>query len=70
MQVKQLQCSIHPTVVSNILDHFMRRPTNEKTVVGKILGSVDGQMVEIQTCFSVPLDRDDDKSVILDKEYL
>jgi hypothetical protein len=70
MQVKQLQCSIHPTVVSNILDHFMRRPTNEKTVVGTLLGSVDGQMVEIQTCFSVPLDRDDDRSVILDKEYL
>ena len=70
MQVKQLQCSIHPTVVSNILDHFMRRPTNEKTVVGTLLGSVDGQMVEIQTCFSVPLDRDDDRSVILDNEYL
>jgi hypothetical protein len=26
MQLKQLQCCIHPTIVSNILDHYMRRP--------------------------------------------
>lgn len=47
----------------------MRRPAGEKTVVGTLLGSVDGQMVEIQTCFSVPLDREDG-SLIIDKEYL
>jgi len=42
MQVKQLQCSIHTTIVSNILDHYMRKPEDETTVVGTLLGSVDG----------------------------
>jgi len=42
MQLKQLQCVIHPTIVSNILDHYMRRPQDEPNVVGTLLGSVDG----------------------------
>jgi hypothetical protein len=69
MQVKQLHCSIHPTIVSNILDHFLRRPQGENTVVGTLLGGVDGQLVDIQTCFSVPLEKDDQKYT-MDKEYL
>ena len=70
LQVKQLHCSIHPTIVSNILDHFLRRPQGENTVVGTLLGGVDGQLVDIQTCFSVPLERDQDKSLSLDRDYL
>lgn len=69
LQVKQLQCSIHPTIVSNILDHYMRRPTGENTVVGTLLGSVDGQLVEMQSCFSVPIDHEDDGSLSVDMEY-
>jgi JAB1/Mov34/MPN/PAD-1 ubiquitin protease len=47
LQVKQLQCLIHPVIVSNILDHFLRRPTNQKAVVGTLLGTLDGQNVDI-----------------------
>jgi hypothetical protein len=69
--VKQLQCSIQPSVVSIILDHYMRRPQGEDTVVGTLLGSVDGQIVDIQTCFSVPMEQDQDnkKSKLIDKDY-
>jgi translation initiation factor 3 subunit F len=70
MQVKQLQCSIHPTIVSNILDHYMRRPQNEQTVVGTLLGSVDGQIVDLQTCFSIPTETNAKKNVVIDDQYL
>jgi len=69
LQVKQLQCSIHPTIVSNILDHYMRRPAGENTVVGTLLGSVDGQLVEMQSCFSVPIDHESDGTYSVDMEY-
>ena len=29
LHVKSLTCSIHPTIVSNILDHYMRRPEKQ-----------------------------------------
>lgn len=47
----------------------MRRPAGEQTVVGTLLGSVDGQMVDLQTCFSVPLDHADG-SLVVDGEYM
>jgi len=59
--------------VPNILDHYLRRPTDQKTVVGTILGSVDNTKVDITTCFSVPLseeDEDGQKIFVLDKDYL
>lgn len=37
--------------------------------MGTLLGGVDGQLVDIQTCFSVPLEKDDQKYT-MDKEYL
>jgi uncharacterized protein YcfJ len=55
--------------VANILDHHMRRPQDENTVVGTLLGSVDGQMVDLQTCFSVPTNisvKDKKQNVIID----
>jgi len=47
----------------------MRRPAGQNTVVGTLLGSVDGQIVEIQTCFSVPFNFDDDGSLLFDNDY-
>lgn len=73
MQVKQLQCSVHATIVSNILDHYMRRPQDEETVVGTLLGSVDGQIVDLQTCFSVPtavVEQEKKKELVIDQDYL
>lgn len=69
MQVKQLQCSIHPNIVSNILNHYMRRPKSEDTVVGTLLGSVDGQMVDLQTCYSVPSELDKKGNIVLEEKY-
>ena len=69
--VKQIQCSIQPSVVSLILDHYMRRPSDRDNVVGTLLGSVDGQIVDISTCFSVPLEQDEEKKDrrVFDQEY-
>ena len=70
LNVKPLHCSLHPTIVPNILDHFLRRPTDQKSVVGTLLGSVDGTQVDIQTCFSVPLAEDEESGLVVDKDYL
>ena len=42
-------------------------------MVGTLLGSVDGQMVDLQTCFSVPTNIQSEgksQNVIVDQEYL
>ena len=55
--------------MSNILDHFLRRPEDQSTVIGTLLGSVDGSKVDIQTSFSCPLSLSNDGSIITDKEF-
>lgn len=65
--------NIHPTIVPNVLDHFLRRPVEKVPVVGTLMGSVDNTKVDITTCFSVPLSEDDEdgkRSLVLDKDYL
>jgi len=47
LSVKSLQCSIHPTIVPNVLDHYLRRPIDEEYVCGALLGTKDGSRVEI-----------------------
>ena len=51
---KQMHCSIHPSIVSQILDHYMRKPNEQHTVMGALLGNVDGSNVGIQTSFGIP----------------
>lgn len=58
--VKNQTCRIHPTIISNILDHYMRRPQKQEVVVGTLLGSIDGTKVEFQPSFAVPLSQDED----------
>lgn len=48
----------------------MRRPAGETTVVGSLLGSVDGPIVEIQTSFSIPLENSNENGIVIDKDYL
>lgn len=74
LHVKPLSCSIHPSIVSNILDHYMRRPKNQETVIGTLLGTVDGQKVDIQTNFAVPFEymadqKGSSKEMLVDFEY-
>lgn len=46
---------VHPVVVFNILDHWIRRPDTKQRVIGTLLGSIteDGN-VEIRNCYPVP----------------
>lgn len=72
MQLSQQNCLIHPAVVSNILDHYLRRPMDQKNVAGTLLGFADGNNIDIQTCFGVPLSFVQEKGVtqtIIDKDY-
>lgn len=72
MQLGTQNCLIHPAVVSNILDHYLRRPTDQKNVAGTLLGFADGNNIDIQNCFSVPLSFTKEKEVtttIIDKNY-
>lgn len=69
IHVKNLSCNIHPTIVSNILDHYLRRPDDQTTVIGTLLGSVDGSKVDMQTSFSCPLSLGQDGSIITDTEF-
>eukprot|EP00741_Cyanophora_paradoxa_P008621 tig00001355_g8345.t1 len=47
-------CRIHPLVLFNVVDHFMRRAEQQERVIGTLLGyMVDGQL-EITNSFPVP----------------
>ena len=71
MQLSQQNCLIHPAVVSNILDHYLRRPQDQKDVAGTLLGFADGNNIDIQTCFGVPLtfENSDTVQLTIDKDY-
>jgi translation initiation factor 3 subunit F len=50
----QVNVKVHPVVIFNILDHFIRRQEGQDRVVGTLLGAnVDGA-IEIRNCFPVP----------------
>ena len=54
LTVKQLHCVIHPNITPNVLDHYLRKPEDEDIVIGTLLGTIDGSVIDIQSCFSVP----------------
>jgi len=50
----QMNVKVHPVVIFNILDHFIRRPEGQDRVIGTLLGvNVEGT-IEIRNCFPVP----------------
>lgn len=50
----QLSVKVHPVVIFNILDHFIRRNEGQDRVIGTLLGvNVEG-VIEIRNCFPVP----------------
>jgi len=50
----QVSVKVHPVVIFNILDHFIRRQEGQDRVVGTLLGvNVEGT-IEIRNCFPVP----------------
>lgn len=60
--------TVHPVVVFNILDHFIRRPETSGRVIGTLLGSINEEegTVEIRNCFPVPHTETDQIAVNLD----
>ncbi|KAF2872320.1 eukaryotic translation initiation factor 3 subunit F [Massariosphaeria phaeospora] len=51
-----LNVTIQPQAVFSILDHSIRRPTDQDRVIGTLLGtrSEDGTEIEIRNCYAVP----------------
>ena len=47
---------VHPLVFLSILDHYLRRDTEQRRVIGTLLGNVSGggSVIEITNCFAVP----------------
>ncbi|CAI9091652.1 OLC1v1026725C1 [Oldenlandia corymbosa var. corymbosa] len=64
-----LTAKIHPLVIFNICDCFVRRPDQAERVIGTLLGSVlpDGT-VDIRNCYAVPHNESSDQ-VALDIDY-
>jgi len=50
----QVNVKVHPVVIFNILDHFMRRPDNQERVIGTLLGVSHEGNVDIKNSFPVP----------------
>ena len=48
---------VHPGVIFSILDHYRRRNTGSRRVVGTLLGNKVNNIIEVQTCFAVPYGR-------------
>jgi len=53
------------------LDHYLRKPEGEDIVVGTILGTIDGSITDICSCFAVPYYFDKEKkALVIDTEYI
>ncbi|RKP10342.1 maintenance of mitochondrial structure and function-domain-containing protein [Thamnocephalis sphaerospora] len=62
--------SVSPVVLFTVLDHYLRRDSGQRTVVGTLLGvrSEDGRIVEVRSAFPVPFDGKAKKAQ-LDMDY-
>ncbi len=50
----QVSVKVHPVVIFNILDHYIRKEDRQDRVIGTLLGvNVEGA-IEIRNCFPVP----------------
>lgn len=50
----QISVRVHPVVIFNILDQYLRRSEGQDRVIGTLLGlNVDG-VIEVRNCFPVP----------------
>lgn len=48
-------------VLFSVLDHYLRRPENQKRVIGTLLGTVSANVVEVTNSFAVPhLEKNDE----------
>jgi len=59
---------VSPVVLFSVLDHHIRRPVDRHSVIGALLGRVDGDHVVVSSCFTVP--HTDDEQVSLNVDVL
>ncbi|XP_009403465.2 eukaryotic translation initiation factor 3 subunit F-like [Musa acuminata AAA Group] len=59
---------LHPVVLFSICDCYVRRPDQADRVIGTLLGTVSGGVVEIKNSYAVPHNESADQ-VALDVEY-
>ena len=45
---------VQPTVLLNICDAYIRRSESQERVVGTLLGTIEGNIVEVKECYAVP----------------
>ncbi|CAM9418586.1 unnamed protein product [Heterosigma akashiwo] len=59
-----LEVKIHPVVLFSILDSYLRRPEGQVRVIGTLLGTMNGNVMEVTNSFAVPhLERDEEVAV-------
>ncbi|CAL9138138.1 unnamed protein product, partial [Musa acuminata var. zebrina] len=59
---------LHPVVLFNICDCYVRRPDQAERVIGTLLGSVSDGVLEIKNSYAVPHNKPADQ-VALDVDY-
>lgn len=73
LSIKRLEATVHPNVVPSILDHYLRKPAEQSIALGVLLGSIEGNNVQVKTAFSVPFsvekDSDHQDMIMIDMEY-
>jgi translation initiation factor 3 subunit F len=53
------------------LDHYLRKPEGQDIVVGTLLGTIDGSIIDICSCFAVPQYYDKERgALVMDLEYI
>lgn len=55
---------VEPLVHFAILDHYLRRNKDQSRVIGTLLGSVKGGVIEITNCYPVPHIENEDKVAV------
>ena len=61
---------VHPTAVFGILQHFSRRSDLSTRVIGTLLGSKNGNNVEVTDCYGVPfMEEEDEIKIKINQEY-
>jgi len=73
LNVKTLSVAMKPSIVPAILDHYLRKPLDQDYIVGTLLGTIDGQKVNVSNSFGVPLtyhkDKDGEGEFHVDMEF-
>lgn len=49
-----LSVKVQPTVLLTICDAYLRRSENQERVVGTLLGTLEGAIVDVKNCYAVP----------------